>query len=77
MIWGKAAEVFASYADKGSLVSVEGELRSRRYDDKEGVTHYVTEVLCQQFNLLESKAAVALRENNMSTLKDDVDSLPF
>lgn len=77
VIWGKPAEVFASYADKGSLISVEGELRSRRYDDKEGVTHYVTEVLCQQFNLLESKAAVALRENNVSTSADDIEALPF
>lgn len=55
---GQAPETFTSYTDKCSLVSIEGELRSSRYDDKEGVTHYVTEVLCRQFNLLESKAAV-------------------
>ena len=76
VIWGKPAELFTSYADKGSLVSIEGELRSSRYD-KEGVTHYVTEVLCQQFNLLESKAAVALRENNVVSSADDVETLPF
>ena len=76
VIWGKPAELFTSYADKGSLVSIEGELRSSRYD-KEGVTHYVTEVLCQQFNLLESKAAVALRENNLVSSVDDVETLPF
>lgn len=77
VIWGKPAEAFASYADKGSLVSVEGELRSRHYDDKEGITHYVTEVLCQQFNLLESKAAVALRENHLPTSEDTMETLPF
>ena len=77
VIWGKPAELFTSYADKGSLVSIEGELRSSRYDDKEGVTHYVTEILCQQFNLLESKAAVALRENNVVSSADDVETLPF
>lgn len=80
VIWGKSAELFVAYAQKGSLISIEGELRSRRYDDKSGVTHYVTEVLCHQFNLLESKAAVALRENNVTSLEDVMlatDDLPF
>lgn len=80
VIWGKSAELFVAYAQKGSLISIEGELRSRRYDDKSGVTHYVTEVLCHQFNLLESKAAVALRENNLTSLEDVMlasDDLPF
>ncbi|MCJ1996261.1 single-stranded DNA-binding protein [Lactococcus piscium] len=80
VIWGKSAELFVAYVQKGSLISIEGELRSRRYDDKSGVTHYVTEVLCHQFNLLESKAAVALRENNVTSLEDVMlasDDLPF
>jgi single-strand DNA-binding protein len=80
VIWGKSAELFASYAKKGSLISIEGELRSRRYDDKTGVTHYVTEVLCHQFDLLESRAAVALRENNFDTATDielEAEDLPF
>ena len=80
VIWGKSAELFVAYAQKGSLISIEGELRSRRYDDKSGVTRYVTEVLCHQFNLLESKAAVALRENNVTPLEDVMlasDDLPF
>ncbi|GAB2021321.1 single-stranded DNA-binding protein [Pseudolactococcus yaeyamensis] len=80
VIWGKSAELFASYAKKGSLVSIEGELRTRRYEDKTGVTHYVTEVLCQQFNLLESRAAVALRENQVDDVSDvmlEDEELPF
>lgn len=80
VIWGKSAELFVAYAQKGSLISIEGELRSRRYDDQSGVTHYVTEVLCHKFNLLESKAAVALRENSVTSLEDVMlasDDLPF
>lgn len=80
VIWGKPAELFASYAKKGSLVSIEGELRTRRYDDKAGMTHYVSEVLCHQFNLLESRAAVALRENHVDTVDDvmlEAEELPF
>jgi single-strand DNA-binding protein len=80
VIWGKPALVLASYAKKGSLLSIEGELRTRRYEDKAGVTHYVTEVLCHQFNLLESRAAVALREHQDMQGTDrtvDVEDLPF
>lgn len=80
IIWGKPAELFASYGKKGSLVSIEGELRTHRYEDKAGVTHYVTEVLCHQFNLLESRAAVALRENQVETVTDvmlEAEDLPF
>lgn len=80
IIWGKPAELFTSYGKKGSLVSIEGELRTRRYEDKAGVTHYVTEVLCHQFNLLESRAAVALRENQVETVTDvmlEAEDLPF
>ncbi len=44
VLWGKSAETLASYASKGSLISLDGELRTRRYE-KDGVTHYVTEVL--------------------------------
>ena len=63
VVWGKLAETLASYATKGSLISLDGELRTSRYE-KDGVTHYVTEVLCNGFQLLESRAQRALRENN-------------
>ena len=48
VVWGRLAETLASYASKGSLISLDGELRSRRYE-KDGATHYVTEVLCSGF----------------------------
>ncbi|MEL7734914.1 single-stranded DNA-binding protein [Streptococcus anginosus] len=79
IVWGKLAETLASYATKGSLISLDGELRTRRYE-KDGVTHYVTEVLCNGFQLLESRAQRALRENNTGALADLVleeEELPF
>ena len=48
VVWGRLAETLASYAGKGSLISVDGELRTRKYD-KNGQTQYVTEVLCHSF----------------------------
>ena len=80
IVWGKLAETLASYATKGSLISLDGELRTRRYE-KDGVTHYVTEVLCNGFQLLESRAQRALRENNtgadLADLLLEEEELPF
>lgn len=80
IVWGKLAETLASYATKGSLISFDGELRTRRYE-KDGVTHYVTEVLCNGFQLLESRAQRALRENNtgadLADLVLEEEELPF
>lgn len=78
--WGKLAETLVSYGTKGSLISLEGELRTRRYEKKEQ-TYYVTEVLCSGFQLLESRAQRALRENNvgadLADLVLDEETLPF
>ncbi|MBC5619133.1 single-stranded DNA-binding protein [Streptococcus anginosus] len=80
VVWGKLAETLASYASKGSLISLDGELRTRRYE-KDGVTHYVTEVLCNGFQLLESRAQRAIRENNagadLADLLLEEEELPF
>lgn len=80
VVWGKLAETLASYASKGSLISLDGELRTRRYE-KDGVTHYVTEVLCNGFRLLESRAQRAIRENNagadLADLLLEEEELPF
>lgn len=80
VIWGKLAETMASYATKGSLISVDGEIRTRRYE-KNGSMQYVTEVLCNGFQLLESRAQRAMRENNVTQDLADLvleeEELPF
>ncbi|HER2988909.1 TPA: single-stranded DNA-binding protein [Streptococcus pyogenes] len=80
VVWEKLAETLVSYASKGSLMSIDGELRTRKYD-KDGQVHYVTEVLCQSFQLLESRAQRAMRENNVTNDLVDLvleeDTLPF
>lgn len=44
-IWGKLAETAAKYVKKGNPLIVEGEINYRSYENKEGVTVYVTEIL--------------------------------
>ena len=70
VVWGRLAETLVSYASKGSLISL----------DKDGQTHYVTEVLCSSFQLLESRAQRAVRENNPDNDLADLvleEELPF
>ena len=43
-LWRGLADVSEKYLKKGSQVYVEGKLRTRSYDDKDGVTRYVTEI---------------------------------
>lgn len=42
--WRQQAEFISRYFSKGRMVAIEGSLRTRTYDDKNGVKHYVTEV---------------------------------
>ena len=81
VVWGKLAETLASYATKGSLISVDGELRTRKFE-KNGQTNYVTEVLATGFQLLESRARTCLCvENNagqdLADLVLEEEELPF
>jgi single-strand DNA-binding protein len=52
--FNKTAEILNQYADKGSLVLVDGELQSRSYE-KDGKTVYVTEVIVNRVVLLDNK----------------------
>ena len=42
--WRQQAEFIGKYFGKGRMIALEGNLRTRTYDDKNGVKHYVTEV---------------------------------
>lgn len=55
VVWRKAAENLASYMSKGSRVGVEGRIQSRTYEDKDGKTVFVTEVIAESVHFLESK----------------------
>jgi single-strand DNA-binding protein len=64
VIWRKAAENFCNFTSKGSLVGVDGRIQTRTYDNKDGQKVYVTEVVVDNFSLLESKKD---RQNNANT----------
>ena len=55
--WNKTADIVHQYTHKGSLVGVEGRIQTRSYDDKDGKRVYVTEVVADSVQFLESKSA--------------------
>ncbi|RBT39404.1 single-strand binding protein [Enterococcus gallinarum] len=57
VIWRKPAETLANYAKKGVLIGITGRIQTRSYDNQQGQRVYVTEVVADNFQLLESKKA--------------------
>lgn len=55
VIWKKGAELLANYTQKGSLIGVTGPIQTRSYDNQQGQRVYVTEVLVENFDFLESR----------------------
>ncbi|MCT6902069.1 MAG: single-stranded DNA-binding protein [Lactobacillus sp.] len=64
VIWRKAAENFCNFTSKGSLVGIDGRIQTRNYDNKDGQRVYVTEVIVDNFSLLESRKDREARGQN-------------
>ena len=60
----KQAENMARFLGRGSQVSVEGRIQTRNYQGKDGNTVYVTEVVAESVQFLESKNSSHSRQNN-------------
>lgn len=56
VFWDKLADVVHNYTRKGSKVYVEGKLRTRSYQDKNGNDRYITEIQVTELVLLDSKS---------------------
>lgn len=51
--WKRLAEICEKYLTKGKLVYIEGKLRTRSWEDRDGVKHYVTEIVAQTMQMLD------------------------
>ena len=56
VIWRQAAENLANWAKKGALIGITGQIQTRNYENQQGQRVYVTEVLANSFQLLESRS---------------------
>ncbi|EGQ1672951.1 single-stranded DNA-binding protein [Staphylococcus pseudintermedius] len=86
IVFRKQAENVNNYLNKGNLAGVDGRLQSRSYENQEGRRVYVTEVICDSVQFLESKsngqsnsqAKQQQRQDNPFDNSDfDDSSLPF
>ena len=91
VMWRGLADIASKYLQKGKLVYIEGKLRTRSFEDKEGHKKYTTEVVAENFTLLGRKSDFEDHEPSESginkaskviepedyTLGGDADDLPF
>jgi single-strand DNA-binding protein len=56
VMWRRLAEIAGEYLHKGSKIYVTGKLTTRKYE-KDGVTQYVTEIVANNMQMLDSKPA--------------------
>lgn len=59
--WRKTAETLANFTRKGSLIGVQGRIQTRNYTNANGQKVYVTEVVCENYSLLEPKSVTERR----------------
>ncbi|MCW0997723.1 single-stranded DNA-binding protein [Streptococcus anginosus] len=75
VIWRQAAENLANWCKKGALVGITGNIQTRNYENQQGQRVYVTEVLANNFQLLESRSQQQSSNNNSMDISDE--DLPF
>jgi len=83
VFFNKLGEIVGEYLKKGSQIYIEGKLQTRKWE-KDGVTHYTTEVVCHEMQMLGGRPAGNTGEkpanNQQKPASDDVpfdDDIPF
>lgn len=71
VIWRQQAENLTNWAKKGTLIGVIGRIQTRNYENQQGQRVYVTEVIADNFQILESRAA---REGQSSQTSNGYDN---
>lgn len=65
--WGRLGEICQQYLKKGSLVYLEGRLKTDKYEDKDGDTRYYTKVVALAMQMLDRKPS----EEPMMTVEEE------
>ena len=75
VVWGRLAEVCGEYLNKGSKVYIEGRLRTRSWEDKDGNKRWTTEVIARNMIMLDSKPKSQQGAHSQPSEEDD--EVPF
>lgn len=57
VIYQRLAEIAGQYLKKGSKIYIEGRLRTRKWQDQQGVERYATEIIAEELQMLDGIAA--------------------
>lgn len=71
VMWRGLADIASKYLQKGKLVYIEGKLRTRSFEDKEGHKKYTTEVVAENFTMLGRKSDFEGQGENSHQKSDD------
>lgn len=71
VMWRGLADIASKYLQKGKLVYIEGKLRTRSFEDKEGHKKYTTEVVAENFTMLGRKSDFEGQGENSQQKSDD------
>ena len=73
--WRKTGEVIGQYFKKGNQIYIEGSLESRSYEDKSGEKKFITEVVVNNFQFVDSKGGGSTQTDDDNFLDDfDIES---
>ena len=64
IFWRKQAETVEKFVHKGDKLYVEGKIQSRKYDDRQGVTHQVVEIMVDQMEMLTPRSSTPASAND-------------
>lgn len=77
VVWGKQADNLCKYCTKGSQIGVQGRVQTRSYQNDEGKTIYVTEILVSGITFLNTKTTNQMETNTNHIETNDVEEDPF
>jgi single-strand DNA-binding protein len=77
VLWRGLAEVAEKYLKKGSLIYLEGKIKSRSWEDKDGVKKYTTEIVADTFTMLDGKKDAIEQPSENANMAGPADDLPF
>ena len=83
VLWRGLAEVAEKWLKKGSSVYIEGKIRNRKWEDKEGNTRYTTEILGDNMTMLGKKEDSSAEKTKTTPEQESIpqeekgDDLPF
>ena len=66
VIWRQQAENLANWAKKGTLIGLTGRIQTRNYENQQGQRVYITEVVADSFQMLESKGGAKQNEESQN-----------